>query len=179
MAPPNYPAEILKALGALNIPLERISARALAVHPEARSLVVAAREGNDREHLLAPAAAVAWAKMSYAASGDGIEVRIVSAFRSIERQAEIVGRKLESGLGLAAILAVNAPPGFSEHHTGRAVDITTAGCPPLDVAFSHTEAFRWLTDNAHRFSFALSYPEGNSDGYAYEPWHWCFQGGGD
>ena len=93
-----------------------------------------------------------------------------------EREESIpsLRRKLESGLSIDAILSVSAPPGFSEHHTGRAVDVTTSDCSLLDVAFSHTETFRWLTIHAQEFGFALSYPEGNAHGYAYEPWHWCF-----
>lgn len=66
---------------------------------------------------------------------DGVAVRIVSAFRSVDRQAEIVRDKLARGLSLEAILCVSAPPGYSEHHSGRAVDVTTEGMPPLEVEF--------------------------------------------
>ena len=68
----------------------------------------------------------------------------------------------------------SAPPGCSEHHTGRAVDIGTPHCKVLDEEFEQTEAFDWLVRFAGKFGFRLSYPRGNSCGYAYEPWHWCF-----
>ena len=111
--------------------------------------------------------------MKAAAQADGVAIRIVSAFRSIERQTEIVRGKLERGLSLDAILEVSAPPGYSEHHTGRAVDITTDGASALEIEFERTEAFRWLCSRAGEFGFSLSYPRDNPHGYAYEPWHWC------
>ncbi|MEQ1638880.1 MAG: D-alanyl-D-alanine carboxypeptidase family protein [Methylococcales bacterium] len=72
------------------------------------------------------------------------------------------------------ILTVLAPPGFSEHHTGCAVDISTPGTAPAALVFEQTAAFSWLNTNAHRFGFYLSFPLGNPYGYQYEPWHWCF-----
>ena len=159
----------------LGIPPELISARALPMQAEARELVVAERGDDGREHRLVPAAAAAWNRLREAARRDGVELHIASAFRSVERQAEIVREKLQSGLSIAAVLSVCAPPGFSEHHSGRAVDVDTPDCPPLDGAFAQTEAFRWLSLHAREFGFTLSYPQGNPHGYEYEPWHWCFR----
>ncbi len=168
------PDRIREVLDGLGIPAELISARALPIQAEARELVVAELGENHREHLLTPAAAVAWKELAGAARAENVRLEIASAFRSIGRQAEIVRAKLEAGLGLEAILSASAPPGFSEHHTGRAVDVATPDCPPFDAAFAQTEAFRWLSLHAREFGFALSYPEGNVQGYEYEPWHWCF-----
>jgi D-alanyl-D-alanine carboxypeptidase len=70
---------------------------------------------------------------------------------------------------------VSALPGFSEHHTGRAVDVGTPDSVPLDYGFQSTGAFAWLQSNAADFNFRLSYPADNSEGYVYEPWHWCYQ----
>jgi len=72
-------------------------------------------------------------------------------------------------------LKVNTPPGYSEHHTGRAVDLATPGCPPLTEEFETTAAFAWLVRHAHRFGFTMRYPRGNRFGIAYEPWHWAVQ----
>jgi D-alanyl-D-alanine carboxypeptidase len=74
-----------------------------------------------------------------------------------------------------SLLGVSAPPGYSEHHSGGAVDVTTEGVPPLELDFEDTPAFRWLSDHAHKFGFHLSFPRDNPCGYAYEPWHWCFR----
>ena len=73
-------------------------------------------------------------------------------------------------------LRVNAAPGYSEHHTGRAVDIGTPGCPPLEEAFEDTAAFAWLSRNAGAAGFRMTYPRGNPQGVIYEPWHWLFVG---
>jgi D-alanyl-D-alanine carboxypeptidase len=92
----------------------------------------------------------------------------------VARQAEIIQRKINAGQAMHEILKVSAAPGYSEHHTGRAVDITTADCEPLSESFEATEAFQWLQENAHQYSFKLSYPKDNSLGIAYEPWHWAY-----
>jgi D-alanyl-D-alanine carboxypeptidase len=171
-----YPSQVQSALEELGISAELISARALPMHAEARELVVAELGENGREHLLIPAAAAAWKQLTAAARNGGVHLQIASAFRSVERQAEIVRRKLEEGLSIDTVLLVSAPPGFSEHHTGRAVDIDTPDCPSLNGAFAQTDAFQWLLLHAQEFGFTLSYPEGNPHGYEYEPWHWCFRG---
>jgi D-alanyl-D-alanine carboxypeptidase len=170
------PARIQELLASLDIAPARIAQKNLLFQPEPVELVIAAIGDDGREHRLTPAAAAAWRAMSAAALADGVTLKIVSAFRSIERQAEIVRAKRERGLSIDTILEVSAPPGYSEHHTGRAIDVTTDGVPALELEFERTAAFRWLLANAARFGFFLSYPEGNAHGYAYEPWHWCYAG---
>jgi D-alanyl-D-alanine carboxypeptidase len=101
---------------------------------------------------------------------------MVSAFRSLDYQVGIFKRKLEKGQTIEQILHVNLPPGYSEHHTGRAIDIAAPGAPPLTEEFEQTLAFRWLETHAHRWHFKMTYPRGNPHGVIYEPWHWVFQG---
>jgi D-alanyl-D-alanine carboxypeptidase len=168
------PDRIQSILESLGIALEITAARSLVQFEDATDLTVAEIDERRREHLLTPAAAQAYVAMRTAAESDGVILRIVSAFRSIDRQAEIFRRKLERGELLERILQVNAPPGFSEHHTGRAVDVTTEGSPPLEQEFEHTAAFNWLSRQAGEFGYRLSYPRNNAEGYLYEPWHWCF-----
>ena len=167
------PHSIEPLLALLQIPAALIAEKGLIYQPEAVELVIAEVGDDGREHRLTPAAAADWRAMQAAARIDGVALRIASAFRSIERQAEIVRAKLARGLSLDAILEVSAPPGYSEHHTGRAVDVTTDGVRPLEIEFETTDAFRWLSRRAGEFGFLLSYPAGNGHGYAYEPWHWC------
>ncbi|HLX81071.1 MAG TPA: M15 family metallopeptidase [Burkholderiales bacterium] len=169
------PELIESVLTSLGISPQQITARSLVVCPEAQELVVAEIADDGREHMLIPTAAKGWRQMSAAALSDGVTVKIASAFRSIDRQAEIVRAKLARGLSLDAILCVSAPPGYSEHHSGRAVDVTTGGVAPFECEFGNTVAFQWLSKNASQFGFVLSFPENNPYGYAYEPWHWCFQ----
>ena len=121
---------------------------------------------------LAPETAVAWHKMKQAAFGAGVQLLLVSGFRSVRHQADIIRRKLDAGQPIEEILAVNAAPGFSEHHTGRAVDVATPGTRPLTAEFESSDAFRWLATNAAIFGFRMPYGRGNRFGFEYEPWHW-------
>ena len=73
------------------------------------------------------------------------------------------------------IFKLSAPPGFSEHHTGKAIDLNTSGFPPLEEEFEKSDAFQWLSVNAKDFGFRLSYPRENRFGIAYEPWHWFYE----
>jgi D-alanyl-D-alanine carboxypeptidase len=173
--PDAYAARIDSLLASLQVPQELISGRALRLQTEADELVVAEIGRNGREHLLVPAAAEAWRAMRAAALADGIEIEIVSAFRSVDRQAEIVRDKLGGGLTPEEIFIASAPPGYSEHHTGRAVDVGTPDARALEQVFGETAAYRWLLAHAGEFSFTLSYPRGNASGYAFEPWHWCYR----
>ena len=174
--PTECPEQIRSVLTSLAISTDLIAARSLVLHPEAQELIVAATGDDGREHRLTPAAAARWREMSAAALTDGVVIQVASAFRSIDRQAEIIRAKLAEGLSLDAVLCVSAPPGYSEHHSGRAVDVTTnEGAAALEPEFGNTQAFRWLSKNAGRFGFVLSYPAGDPQGYDYEPWHWCFR----
>jgi D-alanyl-D-alanine carboxypeptidase len=158
-----------------SIPVATLLAKDRRAYPEARDLVQAELGEHDREHLLTPAAAAAWRHMQRAACSDGISIHIVSAFRSIERQTQIVRRKLASGISIDEVMAVSALPGYSEHHTGRAVDIGTPASAPLECSFKDTAAFSWLQQHAAAFDFRMSYPADNPEGYLFEPWHWCYQ----
>jgi len=121
---------------------------------------------------LAPATARSWRQMKQTAALAGVELLLVSGFRSAHQQTELFRKKLAAGQQIDAILRVNAAPGFSEHHTGRAVDIATPGTRPLTAQFETSKAFAWLTANAATFGFAMPYGRGNAFGFDYEPWHW-------
>ena len=127
-----------------------------------------------RNQKLVPAAAHAWLEMKSAAEHDGIRIQVVSAFRPIDYQAGIIKRKLEAGQCMDEILKVSAAPGYSEHHSGRALDITTPDFEPLEEEFENSDAFEWLEKAARQFDFYLSYPRNNPHAVAYEPWHWCW-----
>ena len=129
-----------------------------------------------RMQRLTPETAASWQEMQAAARDDGITLLIVSGFRSIEYQASLIRNKLESGQSLSEILAVNAAPGFSEHHTGHAIDIASPGSRPLTEEFEASTAFAWLQKEASRFGFSMTYPRENQQGFIYEPWHWSRSG---
>lgn len=163
-------------LARLGIPMNWIVDHALPFHAEAAELVPAETDAQGRTHLLTPAAARAWKRMKDAAAEEGIILEIVSSFRTIERQIEIIQNKIARDMPMHTILTLSAPPGYSEHHSGRAIDINTPGCRPTEEEFADTPAYRWLAQHAARFDFSLSYPRDNTLGFIYEPWHWCHQG---
>jgi|SRR5690625_1982946 len=170
-----HAAQLERELENLGIDTGAFAARGLRPVEEARRLEVVQRDADGREHRLTPDAAGAWRTMRQAAEGDGITLFVVSAYRSVERQIGIIRRKLDAGKTLEQILIENAPPGYSEHHTGRALDLGTSGEPLLELTFGETAAFAWLHRHAPEFDFLLSYPENNAQGFQYEPWHWCYQ----
>jgi zinc D-Ala-D-Ala carboxypeptidase len=168
------PGACVAAAHALGVPRDHGRSRKLARVREPRQLAFIGLDTQQRPQWLAPRAARAWLRMRAAATHDGVELQIVSAFRGIDYQLEILKRKLERGQPIAEILRVSAAPGYSEHHSGRAVDLTTPGFAVLEEEFERSPAFAWLSTNAKKYNFRLSYPRGNPHGIAYEPWHWCW-----
>ncbi|ASC69970.1 Putative carboxypeptidase YodJ [Halomicronema hongdechloris C2206] len=127
---------------------------------------------------LKPPAALALFKLIDAARRDGVWIVPVSGFRDQERQAMLFQRRLEqTGTATAAAKTV-APPGYSEHHTGYAVDLADGLARAQDISprFETTQAFRWLQRHGREYGFELSFPPNNPQGIAYEPWHWRFIG---
>ena len=119
-------------------------------------------------------AARAWSHLREAALRDNVVLDAISGYRSHDYQLGIFERKLARGLSIDEILTVNAAPGYSEHHSGLALDIGTPGEPPAEESFEHTAAFAWLRDNAGGYGYVMSYPRDNPHGIVYEPWHWRY-----
>lgn len=165
-------AQLLRELGA---PPDFVHRCKLPLQPEASDIVRSDDDIFGREQWMTPQTARAWQAMKAAALTDNVELQLVSAWRSVDYQCELIRRKLESGQEIENILSVNAAPGYSEHHSGRALDLNTPGCEPLSEAFEQTDAFRWLCEHARRFDFSMSYPRDNVYGIIYEPWHWSHE----
>ena len=70
----------------------------------------------------------------------------------------------------------SAKPGFSEHQTGLALDITTSSAT-FDN-FEDTEAYDWLVNNSYKYGFILRYPSDDYylTGYNFESWHFRYVG---
>ena len=103
-------------------------------------------------------------KMFEAAARDGIELKLLSGYRSPEYQREVFDRsvrqRVEGGnLGLAA-------------------DIVTPADYDVFESFENTPQFEWLQRNAANYGFIMRYPRGKEDitGYIYEPWHYRYVG---
>ena len=120
--------------------------------------------------------------MSSDAQSEGIRLVLLSGYRSHSLQEEIFF-DLKSERNQTAIerARVSAPPGYSEHSTGYAIDLGdgTQRNTDFTVEFENTQAFKWLKKNAAKYHFKLSFPKGNTQGVSYEPWHWRFEGTAD
>jgi len=117
-------------------------------------------------------AAAALEEMFAAAKEDGINLAIVSGYRSYSKQSTIYARK-KSSVGQKEADRVSARPGTSEHQLGLAMDLARKGSSQLNTSFGKTKEGQWVNENAHRFGFIIRYLEGYEEvtGYMYEPWH--------
>jgi LAS superfamily LD-carboxypeptidase LdcB len=131
---------------------------------------------SDRTYLLRREAARACEAMIRSARADGLNIRIVSAYRAYDVQRRIYLNKLKrSGWRQKTV----AKPGHSEHQLGTTVDFTGADDSALlRESFQDTPEGRWLREHAPGFGFALSYTSLNQarTGYAPEPWHYRYYG---
>lgn len=169
-----YAERILQVLRDLRVPDSFITGHHLVMHPECEDLVSIGLDMFGREQKLERNAALQWQAMVADAKSDKVELLAISGFRSVDHQRKIIERKLAANQTLEQIIRVSALPGFSEHHTGRAVDIGTTGCEPLVEEFERTPAFAWLARMGANYGFRMSYPRNNPAGIVYEPWHWMF-----
>ncbi len=125
-------------------------------------------------------------EMMDAASADGVNLMIVSAYRSYDRQQTLFNNKLNKlmGQGMTYLEAYRVGsmsvtvPGTSEHHLGLALDILTGSYTSMDDGFGETPAGKWLAANAPDYGFILRYPQGKEEitGIVYEPWHFRYVG---
>ena len=153
--------------------------RGLTFHREATTLVSSSSGISGEVCLMTPTTKNKWLDMRAAAADAGITLLLACAFRDLEEQARLIQTQLARGAEMEQILTWIAAPGYSEHHTGRALDIGSRDCFPPSSEFANTAAFSWLTKNAALFDFYLSYPEGNTQGIIFEPWHWLCRSKGE
>ena len=171
-----YSNLISDLLSSFGIPPDYGRIRKLPLQPEAGKLKSIGNDIYERGQEMLPEAADAWLAMKTEARKQGVELQPVSAFRSVEYQSGILRRKLDKGMNINKILKASSAPGYSEHHSGRALDITTPGFAVLEEEFEHSLAFEWLCEHAPDFGFSLSFPRDNPHGVVYEPWHWAWRG---
>lgn len=114
-------------------------------------------------------------EMIAAAKREGVTLEVGSGFRSKDYQKGIIERKIKAGQSAKAIYHVSSAPGYSEHHTGFAVDFT-----PISHAFAKSKGYRWLVTqgNAQKFGFYQTFTASYSDasGISEESWHFKYLG---
>jgi len=117
-------------------------------------------------------AAAALEDMFAGAKEEGVQLAIVSGYRSYSKQSSIYSRK-KATQGQEAADRVSARPGTSEHQLGLAMDLAKKGSSQLNTGFGKTKEGQWVSANAHKYGFIVRYPQEYEDvtGYMYEPWH--------
>ena len=118
-------------------------------------------------------------EMQFMAAKKGVSLQLLSGYRSIDLQRDIFyeNKSIRNQTAVERSM-VSAPPGYSEHSTGYAIDIGDANYPDthFEVEFEQTPAFKWMKRFAPKYHFVLSFPPNNKQGVTYEPWHWRFEG---
>lgn len=139
-------------------------------------------------HQVQPLLIENWQNMKKAAAKDGIRLKIVSGYRPVDEQKEILQERLQTrgltpakinsgtaDVAIDAVLQYVAPPGYSRHHSGYTLDVAD----PSSAVFAYSQAYTWLSadnfKNAKRFGFIPSYPEGaTNQGPEPEPWEYVW-----
>lgn len=107
------------------------------------------------------------------AQATSTDLKIISAYRSFDTQTTLKSAyKVTFGTGSNKF---SADQGYSEHQLGTTIDFTTIKLGLDNTLFAKTAGYTWLTENAYKYGFVLSYPKGNAY-YIFEPWHWRFVG---
>ena len=118
-------------------------------------------------------------EMQFKAAQKGISLQLLSGYRSINLQRDIFyeNKSIRNQTAIERSRD-SAPPGYSEHSTGYAIDVGDGNYPNthFEVEFEQTPAFKWMKRFAPKYHFVLSFPPNNKQGVTYEPWHWRFEG---
>ena len=118
-------------------------------------------------------------EMQSMAAKRGVSLQLLSGYRSIDLQRDIFyeNKSIRNQTAVERSM-VSAPPGYSEHSTGYAIDVGDGNYPDthFEIEFEQTPAFRWMKRFAPKYHFVLSFPPNNKQGVTYEPWHWRYEG---
>lgn len=146
--------------------------------------------GNN--YALLPEASKAFQEMSAAAQKQGISIKVVSSYRSYERQKSIWNRKflrfknqgMKDDEAIGKIIEYSTIPGTSRHHWGTDIDIIDARPPEegdvlLPQKFHKEGPYNtlreWMETHAKDYGFLLPYTKDeNRTGFKYEPWHYSY-----
>jgi D-alanyl-D-alanine carboxypeptidase len=146
---------------------------------------------NSQEFYLDARAAPSAIEMLAAAESDNVRLRVVSAYRSRQRQVENFNNYVErlvreQGISEEEAIIITssqiAQPGASEHNAGLALDILSEDWfrhnDDVTEDFDKTPEFRWLAANSWKYGFILRYPRNKEEvtGFIYEPWHFRYVG---
>ena len=139
-----------------------------------------------RGHELEERSADAITRMILDAKADGMNISVMSSYRTYQKQVELFRKKIErlEKAGWDHKRAVEeagkvvAVPGTSEHQLGLTVDFVTGSYRSLDEGIKNTKEYKWIEENAWKYGYVIRYPSGKSEitGIISEPWHLRYVG---
>lgn len=127
-------------------------------------------ECSTDEGYLRKEAKEAFEDLCAASVADGQSILASSAYRSYDDQQSVWDTYMNL-YGSSYTYGYVAKPGYSEHQTGLAIDVSSGKFP--DSKFAYTSDYTWTINNAYKYGFILRYGENqeNITGYNSEPWH--------
>ena len=127
---------------------------------------------SSRGHKIKKAASEPLMKMIDAARADGLNLLVISGYRTERTQRGLFNNSVKRH-GMDHALIYSAKPGYSEHQLGLAVDLNST-----EESFDQTKEYKWLKANSYKYGFIERYPKGKEfiTGYGYEPWHYRYLG---
>ena len=139
---------------------------------EAKDLVTLSKTYSSRGHKIKKAASEPLMKMIDAARADGLNLLVISGYRTERTQRGLFNNSVKRHV-MDHALIYSAKPGYSEHQLGLAVDLNST-----EESFDQTKEYKWLKANSYKYGFIERYPKGKEfiTGYGYEPWHYRYLG---
>lgn len=148
---------------------------------EAKLPLITVKNAFGKEFQIEPETYRHFEQLRTALKQKGIQVELDSVYRSVARQKEIVAEFTQK-YGADYVKQYVAVPGYSEHHTGLAVDICLVVDGKViddnDEMIAQKEIFAQIHPLLAEYGFILRYPQGKESitGYSYEPWHFRYVG---
>ena len=136
---------------------------------------------GDKDHQVERETYLMFLKLRDSLLLDGIQIELDSCYRSVEAQEDL-WQRFEKEYGLEYVQKYVAVPGYSEHHTGLAIDICLVKdgvtIDENDDMIAERDIFAVIHQKLADYGFILRFPEGKEDitGYSYEPWHLRYVG---
>lgn len=139
---------------------------------EASDLVTLSKDYSSRGHKIKKVASEPLMKMIDAAKADGLNLLVISGYRTESTQSGLFNNSVKRH-GMDHALIYSAKPGYSEHQLGLTVDLNST-----EENFDQTKEYKWLKANSYKYGFIERYPKGKEfiTGYGYEPWHYRYLG---
>jgi len=136
-------------------------------------VTISSEDSVDGEIKLNGEAYRAFKQMKSDMNKEGLDILINEGYRSYSDQEELCDyyRNLYGDNYVSKYVAL---PGFSEHQTGLAIDLSSTSTR----TFSNSKEYKWMLDNSYKYGFILRYDPKliTETQFNSEPWHFRYVG---